>query len=109
MPFFKKLTGNIASTLKKASGGLDTGLRKIGNTAGTIGSYVDQATPYLSMIDPELGASASQLSQNLQQGKSAIKDVRGINNALRSGDISGAIQKAKDISGQQESPQMSYY
>jgi hypothetical protein len=107
MPFFKKLTGNITSTLKKASGGLDTGLRKIGNTAGSIAGYVDKATPYLSMIDPEIGAGASQLSQGLRQGQSAIKDVRGINQAVRSGNISGAIQKAKDVS-QQQMPSISF-
>jgi len=101
MSFFKKLGGNIASTFKKASGGLDTTLRKIGNTAGTVGQYVDKASPYLSMINPELGMAAGQLSGGLKQGQSVIKDVRGINNAVRSGNISGAIQKAKDVSTQQ--------
>ena len=101
MPFFKKLSGNITSTLKKASGGLDTGLRKIGGVAGSVASGIDKASPYLSMIDPELGAGASQLSGGLRQGQSAIKDVQGINQSLRSGNISGAIQKAKDVSGQQ--------
>jgi len=101
MPFFKKLSGNIASTLKKVSGGLDTGLRKIGNTAGSVAGYIDKASPYLSMIDPEIGAGASQLSQGLRQGQSSLNDVRGINKSVRSGDISGAIQKAKDVSAQQ--------
>jgi hypothetical protein len=107
MSFFKKLGGNIQSAFKKASGGLDTTLRKVGNTAGSIGQYVDKASPYLSMINPELGVGASQLSQGLRQGQSVIKDVRGINNAVRSGNISGAIQKAKDVS-QQQMPSISF-
>ena len=108
MSFFKKLGGNIQSSFKKASGGLDTALRKIGNTAGDIGGYVNRASPVLSMINPELGTAASQLGGGLQQGKGLIKDVRGVNNALRSGNIAGAIQKAKDVS-QQQAPGMAYF
>lgn len=107
MPFFKKLAGSAQNVFKKATGNLDIGLRKIGNTAGTIGSYVDKATPYLSMIDPELGMAAGQLSGGLRQGQSTIKDVRGINQAVRSGDVSGAIQKAKAVS-QQQPPSISF-
>jgi len=107
MSFFKKITGGASKVFKKATGDLDVGLRKIGNTAGTIGGYVNRATPYLSMIDPELGAGASQLSQGLQQGRSIIKDSRGVVKQVKSGDISGAIQKAKDMSSQQ--PSTSFY
>ncbi len=106
MPFFKKLAGQATNVFKKASGGLDVGLRKIGNTAGTIGSYVDKATPILTAINPELGATASMVSGQLQQGRSMIKDARGINQQVRSGDISGAIQKAKAMSSQ---PSTSFY
>ena len=101
MSFFKKIAGGATKVFKKATGDLDVGLRKIGNTAGTIGGYVDKATPYLSMINPELGASASQLSQGLQQGRGMIKDARGIVKQVKSGDVSGAIQKAKAVSSQQ--------
>lgn len=107
MPFFKKLAGSARNLLKKATGNLDIGLRKIGNTAGTLGSYVDKATPYLSLVDPELGMAASQLSSGLQQGRGLVSDVRGINQAVRSGDVSGAIQKAKAVS-QQQPPSISF-
>ena len=48
MSFFKKVAGGAKNVFKKATGGLDTVLRKSINTAGTIGSYVDKATPYLT-------------------------------------------------------------
>jgi len=107
MPFFKKLAGSAQNVFKKATGNLDIGLRKIGNTAGTIGSLVDKAAPYLSMVNPELGAAASGLSSGLQQGRGLIADVRGVNQAVRSGDVSGAIQKAKAVS-QQPMPSISF-
>lgn len=107
MPFFKKLAGSAKNVFKKATGNLDIGLRKIGNTAGMIGSYVDKATPYLSMVNPELGAISAGLSSGLKQGSGLISDVRGINQAVRSGDVSGAIQKAKAVS-QQQPPSISF-
>ena len=108
MSFFKKLSGGAQNVLKKSTGGIDTVLRKTINTAGKVGGYIDQATPYLNMIDPELGAGASQFSQGLQQGSGVLKQVRGVNSAVRSGDINSAIQKAKDIQPS-SSNQMSYY
>ena len=108
MSFFKKLGGNIQSSFKKASGGLDTALRKIGNTAGSVASGIDKVSPFLSVINPEIGMAASQLSGGLQQGKGLIKDVRSINNAVKTGDIAGAIQKAKAVS-QQQAPGMAYF
>lgn len=107
MSFFKKVAGGAKNVFKKATGGLDTVLRKSINTAGTIGSYVDKATPILTMINPELGAMSSSLGAGLQQGSGVLKQVRGINSAVRGGDISGAIQKAKDVS--QSSPSMGFY
>jgi len=107
MPFFKKLSGNIQGAFKKATGGIDTALRKSINTAGDIGGYINKATPILTAINPELGVLAGSAGMGLQQGSSALKQIRGVNQAVRSGDISGAIQKAKDISVQQ--PSMSYY
>ena len=101
MPFFKKLSGNITSSLKKASGGLDTALRKSINTAGTIGGYIAKASPILTAINPELGVLAGSVGMGLQQGSNALRQARNINNQARSGDIVGAIQKAKDVSGQQ--------
>lgn len=109
MPFFKKLVGGAQNVFKKATGGLDVGLRKLSNTAGTVGSYVDRASPYLSMIDPELGAQASQISSQIQQGRGLVKDVRGINQSVRTGDISGGIQKAMNLSQQQQQPPSSQF
>tara|TARA_R110002126_G_scaffold71952_2_gene179980 strand:+ start:585 stop:908 length:324 start_codon:yes stop_codon:yes gene_type:complete len=100
MPFFKKLSGNITSSLKKASGGLDTALRKSINTAGDIGGYINKAAPILTAINPELGVLAGSAGMGLQQGSSALRQARDINRQARSGDIAGAIQKAKDVSGQ---------
>lgn len=108
MSFFKKVAGGAKNVFKKATGGLDTVLRKSINTAGTIGSYVDKATPILTMINPELGAMSSSLGAGLQQGSGVLKQVRGINSAVKSGDISGAIQKAKDVS-QSSQPSMGFY
>jgi len=107
MPFFKKLSGNIASSLKKASGGVDTALRKSINSAGTIGSYIEQAAPVLTAINPELGVLAGSAGMGLQQGSNALRQARDINRQAKSGDISGAIQKAKDISGQSQ-PSISF-
>jgi hypothetical protein len=107
MPFFKKLVGGAQNVFKKATGNLDIGLRKIGNTAGKIGSYVDKATPYLTAVNPELGMMASQVSGGLQQGRGLISDARAINQSVRSGDISGAIQKAKAVS-QQQAPSINF-
>ena len=107
MPFFKKLSGNITSTLKKASGGLDTALRKSINTAGTVGGYIEKASPVLTAINPELGVLAGSAGMGLQQGSNALRQARDINRQARSGDISGAIQKAKDVSGQQ-APSISF-
>lgn len=101
MSFFKKIAGGATNVFKKATGGIDTALRKTINTAGTIGKYVDQATPMLSAINPELGSSVGSFSSGLQQGSGALKQIRGVNQAVRSGDISGAIQKAKAVSAQQ--------
>ena len=108
MPFFKKLAGNIQSTLKKSSGGIDTALRKTINTAGDIGGYIEKATPILTAINPELGVAAGGLGIGLQQGSGALKQIRGINQQARSGDITGAIQKAKDMSAPSK-PSMSFY
>ena len=44
----EKLSVNITSPLKKASGGLDTALRKSINTAGTKCSYIEKAAPVLT-------------------------------------------------------------
>lgn len=108
MPLFKKLVGGAQNLLKKASGNLDVGLRKISNTAGTVGSYIDKATPYISMVNPELGAMAGEASSTIQQGRGLIKGVRGINQSVASGDISGGIQKAMNLS-QNTQPQASFY
>lgn len=108
MPFFKKLSGNIQSAFKKAPQGIDTALRKSINTAGTIGGYIEKATPILAAINPELGAAAGGLGVSLQQGSGALKQIRGINQQARSGDITGAIQKAKDMSVPSQ-PSMSFY
>jgi len=43
MPFFKKLAGQATNVFKKASGGLDVGLRKIGNTGGDISGAIQKA------------------------------------------------------------------
>jgi hypothetical protein len=105
MSFFKKVAGGAKNVFKKASGGLDTVLRKTINTAGTIGSYVDKATPILTAMNPELGAMAGTLGSGLQQGSGVLKQVRNINSEVRSGDI----QKAKDALQSSNSPSMSYF
>lgn len=106
MSFFKKLSGGAQNVFKKATGGIDTALRKSINTAGTIGKYVNQATPILTAINPELGAMAGGVGMGLQQGSGALKQIRGINQQVRSGDITGAIQKAKAVSAQ---PSTNFY
>ena len=102
MSFFKKIAGKAQNIFKKATGGIDTTLRKAINTGGTIGSYIDKATPILTAINPELGSMARTLGTSLQQS-------RAINNQARGGDITGAIQKAKDIAQSSNSPSMSYF
>jgi len=109
MSFFKKISGGAKNVFKKATGGIDTTLRKAINTGGTIGSYIEKATPILTAINPELGVISGGLGMGLQQGSSALKQARAINNQARSGDISGAIQKAKDVSQSSNSPSMSYF
>lgn len=108
MPFFKKLSGNIQSSFKKASGGLDTTLRKAINTAGTVGNYVEKATPILTAINPELGVVSGTLGAGLVQGSGALKQVRSINQQARGGDIAGAIQKAKYMSASSQ-PSISFH
>ena len=100
MPFFKKLAGGAQNVFKKATGGIDTALRKSINTAGTIGGYINKATPILTAINPELGVMSGTLGAGLQQGSGALQQARAINNQARSGDIAGAIQKAKAVSSQ---------
>jgi hypothetical protein len=109
MSFFKKLAGGAKNVFKKATGGIDTTLRKAINTGGTIGSYIEKATPILTAINPELGAMAGTLGAGLKQGSGALQQVRAINNQVRGGDITGAIQKAKDIAQSSNSPSMSYF
>jgi len=109
MSFFKKLAGGAKNVFKKATSGIDTTLRKAINTGGTIGSYIDKATPILTAINPELGAMAGTLGAGLKQGSGALQQVRAINNQARGGDITGAIQKAKDIAQSSNSQSMSYF
>ena len=133
MSFFKKLAGTGKTLLKKVSGGVDTTLRKIGNSAGTVGNFLDKGGPMLTMINPELEAFSGSVSQGLQQGKQMInqgrdasknmfnmgsnrldslsnradnlvgqgRDLMGqaqsIKNQAVSGDMMGAIQRAKDV------------
>jgi len=100
MPFFKKLAGQAQNVFKKATGGVDTALRKSINTAGTIGGYIEKATPMLTAINPELGLMAGSVGAGLQQGSGALQQARAINNQARGGDITGTIQKAKAMSSQ---------
>jgi hypothetical protein len=109
MSFFKKIAGKAQNVLKKATGGIDTTLRKAINTGGTIGSYIDKATPILTAINPELGAMAGTLASGLQQGRAGLQQARAINNQARGGDITGAIQKAKDVAQSSNSPSMSFF
>ena len=109
MSFFKKIAGGAKNVFKKATGGIDTTLRKAINTGGTIGSYIEKATPILTAINPELGVMAGTLGAGLKQGSGALQQARAINNQARGGDISGAIQKAKDIAQSSNSPSMSYF
>jgi hypothetical protein len=155
MSFFKKLAGSGKTLLKKVSGGVDTTLRKIGNTAGDIGAGLDKGVPMLSMIDPELGAGLASVSQGFQQGKQMINQGRdasksmfnagagkldalsnkatgmlgqanlmknnllsqgtnlmgqaqSIKNQAMSGDMTGAIQRAKDVSSTIQPPQITF-
>ena len=71
MSFFKKLAGTGKTLLKKVSGGVDTTLRKIGNSAGTVGKFLDKGVPMLTMINP-----VGSVSQGLQQGKQMINQGR---------------------------------
>lgn len=109
MSFFKKIGSKAQNVFKKASGGIDTTLRKAINTGGTIGSYIEKATPILTAINPELGVMAGTLGTSLQRGSSALQQARAINNQARGGDISGAIQKAKDIAQPSNSLSMGYF
>lgn len=52
---------------------------------------------------------AGTLGAGLKQGSGALQQARAINNQARGGDISGAIQKAKDIAQSSNSPSMSYF
>ena len=69
MSFFKKLAGSGKTLLKKVSGGVDSTLRNIGNTAGDIGAGLDKGVPMLSMIDPELGAGLCVSFSRIQTRK----------------------------------------
>ena len=156
MSFFKKLAGTGKTLLKKVSGGVDTTLRKIGNSAGTIGGYLDKGVPMLSMIDPEMGESLASVSKEFQQGKQMINQGRdasknmfnagagrldglsnradnllgqgnqmknsflgqgrnllgqaqSIKNQAMSGDMTGAIQRAKDVSSNIQVPQITFH
>lgn len=156
MSFFKKLAGSGKTLLKKVSGGVDTTLRKIANTAGDIGGALDQGVPMLSMINPEMGAALGSVSQGLQQGKQMINQGRdasksmfnagagrldglsnkatgmlgqanlmknnllsqgtnlmgqaqSIKNQAMSGDMTGAIQRAKDVSSTIQPPQITFH
>ena len=156
MSFFKKLAGTGKTLLKKVSGGVDTTLRKIGNSAGTVGNFLDKGVPMLTMINPELGASLGSVSQGLQQGKQMINQGRdasknmfnmgsnrldslsnradnllgqgnqmkniflgqgrnlmgqaqSIKNQAMSGDMTGAIQRAKDVASTIQVPQITFH
>ena len=50
MPFFKKLAGQAQNVFKKATGEVDTALRKGINSAGTIGGYIEKATLILNSV-----------------------------------------------------------
>jgi len=93
MSFFKKLGNSANNVFKKATGGIDTVLRKSINTASKVGGYIEKASPYLTAINPELGSIAGAVGGGLQQGKNILKDVR-------KGNLTGAIQKSKGLADQ---------
>ena len=125
MSFFKKIGKSISSVAKKAPGvvssifkkggslatGISTGLDKVGDVLGKVGSVVNN--PLLqagasAVLGPEAGLALGALGKGVSQAKkisrlgSGLAGKAGALSTEASGyksiaDIKGGIQKAKDL------------
>jgi hypothetical protein len=122
MSFFKKIGKGISSITKKApsmistifkkggdiSKGISTGLDKVGDVLGKVGSVVNN--PLLqagasSVLGPEaglalgeLGKGISQAKQLARKGSSMSGSFGGISKDLLKGKLMAGIEKAKAMS-----------
>jgi hypothetical protein len=128
MSFFKKAGKSISSAFKKApsvvsnifkktgdiSRGISSGLDRVGDVLGKVGSVVNSPIAQgiaSSLLGPEAGVALGELGSGIRQAKQISRmgsglagSASGISKDLAKGKIMSGIQKVRELSGEPNTP-----